>query len=439
MPPRSAIVSTALALCLAGAIPLPAFAQHATPAARTSGVSKATSLHPPTAAAPEAAPVPTNPLLPAQIPLQAFFPDLSTLDKQPASAPVGFAPLYKPEEWQTYRNQYGAEADSNNKQKSSGQLAFAQKLIDAAAAPVAGKAPATPSGLHRLLLLRAAAIAYRTREGFTTADKAVAAFLAGMDKTSPAQVGALWTLANAMARTSVTPKPERIRYDGIAAKANMQLALLLLDADQVDAAQAIIKQIGYHEGWIKSDKSADGDATRGRIAQVRARVTQVAKMMDYLATQYGPAIHNDPNALMVVYLYGRFVKNDPSIVADLPGRVPNSPFAILAASIDAAVHNPAAGFAAAENLRVAATILPDGLIKQRTLYASLQNYREFLNAPQTERDRIHRTLARMSVEAVIADGAHGPTLIDPFAAPVPPATVPSLDTEPATMGMADAR
>ena len=131
------------------------------------------------------------------------------------------------------------------------------------------------------MLIRAAAIAYRTKDGFPTADKAVQAYFGIMDKSSPAQVGALWSLSNIMARTAVTPKADRIRYDAIAAKANMQLALLMLNVDQIAAAESILKQIGYHEGWLKSDP-----ATRQKIAQVRADVKQDSAMMDYLATQY---------------------------------------------------------------------------------------------------------------------------------------------------------
>ena len=127
--------------------------------------------------------------------------------------------------------------------------------------------------------------------------------------------------------------------------------------------------------------------------------------------------------------------------------MPNSRLAQLAASIDAAGRDAAAAFPAAENLRVVATTLPDGMLRQRTLYAALQHYRAFLNDPGTERDRIHRTLARMSLEAVIADGAHAGAAIDPFAPPAAaggvrgpttgPATQPAR--RPAAVGMAAAR
>jgi hypothetical protein len=397
--------------------------------------------HAPAAGAATAGAARTNPLLPPAVAVEGFFPDLSVQQKAPTVTPAGFEPLYTAEDWQAYREKFGAEADGITRLKSSGILEVANRWITAAAAPER-TGPELAPGVKRLLLLRAAAVCYRNRDGFPTADRAVATYLAMMDKRSAAQVGGLWTVANAMSRMAVTPKPERIRYDGIAAKANMQLALLLVEADQVEAAQGVIKLIGYHEGWLKSDP-----ATRGQIGQVRARVNSVAKMMEYLGAQYGPALRNDEQALMAIYLYGRYVKNNPAVVADLPGRVPNSRLAQLAASIDAAGRDAAAAFPAAENLRVVATTLPDGMLRQRTLYAALQHYRAFLNDPGTERDRIHRTLARMSLEAVIADGAHAGAAIDPFAPPAAaggvrgpttgPATQPAR--RPAAVGMAAAR
>lgn len=361
------------------------------------------------------APVRRNPLLPPQLAIESFFVDLSVMQKLPTITPTGFEPLYTEKDWQAYRAQYGVEADGITRLKSSGIAAFAEKLITAATGPEKATNDWTP-GLQRLLLLRAASICYRNRDGFPVANKAVMAYQQVMDKTSPMQVGALWSISNAMSRLAVTPKPERIRYDAIAARANLQLSLLLLEADQVDPAEALIRQVAYHEGWLRGDPQ-----TRALIGQVRSRVQQAATMMDFLGTQYEPAVRNDESALMIVYLYGRFVKGKEFLVADLPGRVPNSRLSQLATSIKAAETSPTAAFAAAENLRVVASTLPDvpgtTMLRQRTLYASLQHYRAFLNAHETERDRINRTLARMSLEGVISDGARGPNSIDPFAAP----------------------
>jgi hypothetical protein len=429
-----AVIGLALPVC-AQSTPArtsrPAVTTRPTPAAHAASTRPNSA---PTArSASPASPAPvvkTNPLLPLAVAIDNFFADLSLSPKAaPAALPAGFEPLLSVKDWQAFRARYGAEADDLTKLKPSGQIAFSQRLIEAAADVPSGpeRAPDSPA-LRRFLLLRAAAIGYRTKDGFPTADKAVAAYQELMDKRSAVQVGALWSMANAISRTSVTPKPERIRYDGIAARANMQLALLMLDADQIDAAQAIIKQIAYHEGWLKGDP-----ATRAQIARVRTEVHQAAAMMDYLATQYQPAIHNDVPALTAIYLYGRYVKGNPSLVADLPGRVPGSPLAEMARSVDAAARGDAASaFAAAEALRVAAVGTGDACLRARTLYAAMQLYDAFMAAPETQRDRVKRTLARIAREGVVADGARKAGSIEPLA-PVA-ATAPAAAPAPAAPG-----
>ena len=71
---------------------------------------------------------------------------------------------------------------------------------------------------------------------------------------------------------------------------------------------------------------------------------------------------------------------------------------------------------------MAAANVPDARIRQRTLYAAMQLYDAFMASPATERDRIHRTLARIAREGVVADGARKGNTIDPFAAPPAAAT-----------------
>ncbi|MGN6368290.1 MAG: hypothetical protein ACTHN5_08535, partial [Phycisphaerae bacterium] len=399
----------------------------ATPLARAS-TPHSHSKSKPTPAA-ENAEHPKNPLLPPQIPLESLYPDLALTQKNPDTFPdlgSAFQPLYTEEDFQTYRTRFAADADTLARKKSSALIEFSQKLIAAA------NEPNTPAGLQRLLLLRAAIDCYRTRGGYETANKAVQQFLSIIDLHSPAQVAALWTIANAMSRTITTPKPDRIHYSAIAARANMQLTILLLNNDQLDAAQSLQNLVRYHEGWLHTSGASPADKVAyTQIPKVRALVRQTQTTMDYLATQYQPAINGDDNALMAIYLYGRYVKQKPAIVADLPSRKPNSPLAALAAALDAVDRksDPEAPYTAAETLKAVAANLPDGVLKQRTLYAALQNYRLFIADPRTERDRVKRTLARMATEAVISDGAHGPSpVVNPFAPPTPPATQPAAPT-----------
>jgi hypothetical protein len=439
-----AVIGLALPICAQNAPPRnprPAAAARPAPAAHGTSTRPGNAA-PTTRPASPAAPAPivkTNPLLPLAVAIDNFYADLSISPKAaPAALPLGFEPLLSAKDWQAYRNRFGVEMDELTKQKASGQIALARRLIAAAADVPSGPelAPDSPA-LRRFLLLRAAAIGYRSKEGYPTADKAVAAYMELMDKHSAMQVGALWSMANAISRTSVTPKPERIRYDGIAARANMQLALLMLEADQIAAAQAIIKQIAYHEGWLKNDP-----ATRAQIARVRTEVHQAAAMMDYLATQYQPAIHNDVPALTAIYLYGRYVKGNPALVADLPGRVPGSPLGEMARSLDLAARGDvASAFAAAEALRVAAAGTGDACLRARTLYAAMQLYDAYMAAPETQRDRVKRTLARIAREGVVADGARKSGSVDPMApaaasAPAPGPAAPTRHSVPAPSAIA---
>ncbi len=357
-----------------------------------------------------------NPLLPVQVGADALLPELSLIQKIPMVAPAGFDPLYTGAQWSAYRQMFGEEADNVTRQKSSGVAAFAGRLI-AAADGEAKLGTAGRQGLARLLYLRAVAVCYRNRDGFPTANRAVMGYQGVMDIHEPLQVAGLWAMTNIMSKLAVTPKPDRIRYSGIAARANMQLALLLLDADQVEAAEGMVRQIGYHEGWLRSDKRV-----QAQISQVRAQVKQTAGLMADLATKYDRAVKGDDGALMAIYLYGRYVKGRPDLVANLPARKPGSPMAQLAGALAAAERDPAEGFTAAEMLKGVAMGLDDGVMKQRTLWAALGYYRAYLKDGSTEHERVKRTLARIAIEAVIGEGARGPHAIEPMTATAGAAT-----------------
>ncbi|MCL2645772.1 MAG: hypothetical protein FWD61_02065 [Phycisphaerales bacterium] len=394
----------------------------AAPRATNSRSARSSSSSPP-----PVAPARGNPLLPPPIAVEGFFPEMTLVQKRPMTPPpasAGFEALYTSEDWDAYKARFGAAAEELPRKRASGQIEFANTLIDAADVKLH---PELSPGLRRLLLLRAAAISYRSAAGYPTANKAMSEYQQLMDLKSPAQVGALWTMANAMSRISVTPRADRIRYSGIAAQANMQFALLMLEADQIDAAQSMVKLLGYHEGWLKSNTYL-----RGLITQTRTIVRQSATMMDYLSTQYRPAIAGDDDALMRLYLYGRFVKNDPTLVADFPSRKPTSAMAQLADQLQTAERDVTANFAIAELLRTVAASLPDGMLKQRTLYAALERYRTFIRSPETQRERVKRTLALMAIEAAVSDGARPGVTIQPFASPPPPPASPST-TQPAIL------
>jgi|GEM_PF-2170700 len=365
-----------------------------------------------------------NPLLPQQVVMDGLMPDMGLIQTAPMMAPATFDPLYTADDWAAYRAKLGSEADDLRSKRSSGHLAFAAKLIEAASDPAA------KPGFRKLCLVRAVAVSYRNSGSFATSDKAITLFQEIMDIERPADMAALWTMTNTLSRYATTPKPDRIRYSGIAAKANMQLVLELLRRDQLDAAQNLVRLLHYHEGWLKND-----GATRAKISQVRGLTGQTVVMLEYLGRQYDLAVKGNESALLPLYLYATYVKPDAAFVQQVAARGANGAVGQLHQQIEAAKKDPTANYTAAEALRGVATTLPDGVLKRRTLYGALQMYRAFLSDPATERERVKRTLARMHVEAVVADGAHGPTpvrIYEPVAAATQPATQPTTTAIAAT-------
>ncbi len=249
-------------MALLAACALPAFAKH-----RTSATSSTSS---------PVAPVSNdrNPLLPPPIAIEALWPDLSMSQKKPGIGPEGMTANYSAEDWASYRTQFGAAADDVLRKRSSQVAQFAGELIAAAATT---KQP----GLQRLLLLRATIMTYRATAGNAVAQKALAAYQDAIDIKSPTQVAALWTMADGLARQISTPKSERPKFAAIAARANIQLCMLLLDLNQVSAAQSIAKLLGRHEGTIHADAALHAQATT-----LHNLVSQTAAMFDYLHTQY---------------------------------------------------------------------------------------------------------------------------------------------------------
>ena len=360
-----------------------------------------------------------NPLLPKALDVSGLFVELANQQKTAALAPAGFEPVYSKEDWAAYSAQFGADADDLIRKRSSGYLELAGKMVTAA------QAAPEKSGLRRLLCLRAAALSFRNAGGWAHAGKALTLYQDAMDINVPSHLGGLWSMADTLSRYATTPKPERIKCSAIAAKANMQLSLQLLDIGQLEAAQALTKKCTYHEGYLRSDAHL-----KAEIVQVRGLVNSTTTMMDYLQEQYTAVIRRgDEAAAMRLYLYARFVRPTPEIVRELDARQSAAAIQNLSAILTAADRDPVMAYTAAETLRNTGTDLPEGIIRQRTLYASLRYYRAFIRSPQTENERVKRTLAQMAIQAVAGDGARGAPTIKPFE--VPAATQPTV---PATVG-----
>jgi hypothetical protein len=346
-----------------------------------------------------------NPLLPPPVALAALWPDLSMAQKSPDLAPGNFAPCYAAADWAAYRDQFGAQADDALRKRASQVALFAQSLIDAAA-------KTNQPGLKRLLLMRATILTYRATGGNSTAQKALAALQDATDINVPMQVAALWTLSDGMARQAATPKVDRPKFSLIAARANIQLCLLLLDADQVAAAQAAAKLLARHDGAIRSDP-----ALRGQAAMIRTLTSQTSAMLDYLHTQYDLLANGDDTGTLPLYIYGRLVKNNPAAASGLASHRNSDVTRQLDALFARAQRDPVANYALAEDLKTIAATLPDEILRHRTLYAALQSYRTFLSSNQTEPERVKRTMARMAIQTVAGDGASPNPAIQPFEKP----------------------
>lgn len=354
-----------------------------------------------------------HPLLPPQVNLATLYPDIAGGLKTAAFAPKGITPLYTQEDWNAYQQMFAA--DLANRRATTNELAA--KFIAAAEAE---KRP----GVARLLLVRAVAITYRNAGGWAQAGRALESYRKIADINDLAQVAALWTMTDTLSKYSTTPRPERINCSAIAAKANIQLSLALLNLGQLDGALALIRKITYHEGWTRSDTRL-----RAQIASARATVNSTASLMQSLRGDFTAVVKNkDENAAFRIYLFAKFVRPSPTVVAELASRKNAAAIHATVAALDVADRNPAEAYAAGEALRKAAAGLSEGVLKQRTNYAAMQYYRVFLRDPANEHERVKLTLAQMQVQNLAADGAHGPIAIRPFDPPPPPS--PTAATRP---------
>jgi len=253
-------------------------------------------------------------------------------------------------------------------------------------------------------------------------------------------------MADAMTRYATTPKPDRQKFATLAAKANIQFTMLLLDAGQIDGAQRMVKMLGRDEAALRADPTL-----RGQANQARALVAQTATMMQDLGEKWnllarstsGPA--PDAAAVMPLYLYARFVHPDPDLANELLARRGTSAVGNLDKLLRLAQSDPLSAYDVGDALRRAVqgeggAALPEGVLKHRVLYAAWQYYDAFLKCPATENQRVKRTLAGIAMQGLSTDGAHGPPVIRPFDAPAPatqPATAPASPvaaTNPAGAG-----
>ena len=85
--------------------------------------------------------------------------------------------------------------------------------------------------------------------------------------------GAPYAITEAMTRYASTPKDVRATFSAEAARANIQLAMLLLDRGQVAAAEQVTHRLGRHEVAIRHDEQLRRDAAISGRSAARGRGT----------------------------------------------------------------------------------------------------------------------------------------------------------------------
>lgn len=346
---------------------------------------------------------PANRLLPAPIAVESLYPELTLIQKIPMMTSPGIEPLYSRTDWEIYREFFGKEADELGKKKASDQIAFARTILAAA------EKETQRQGLRRLMALRAMALTVRHKEAFPVTVRGLKLFRESIDINIPSHAAGLYAVSEGIWRRSETPKEQRPHYSVLAARSSVQLALQLVEANQLEAAQSALRQVGRHEISLKKDATL-----KDNVASVRALVSQSIVMMDYMSERYDAMLSGDASAAMTVYLFARFVRQDAELMAEALRRGSQGAVSSLHQRLAEAEKDPLATYAAGETLQTIASNLPEGVLKHRVLYASLQQYRAYMAADETKDERIKRTRARMAIQAVISDGARGKPVIKPF-------------------------
>lgn len=344
-----------------------------------------------------------SPLLPAPILVESLYPELATIQKLPMMTPAGFDPLYSRTDWEIYREFFGKEADELSRKKASEQVTFARTILAAA------EKETQRQGLRRLLALRAIALTVRHKEAYAVTVRGLKLFRESIDVNIPSHAAGLYAVAEGIWRRSETPKEQRPSYSLLAARSSVQLALLLVEANQLEAAQAAMRQVGRHEITLKKDPNL-----KETVAGVRALVSQSIMMMEYVGEQYKSMQAGDASAAMTVYLFARFANPDTNLMNEALRRGSQGAVSSLHQRLAEADKDARACYAAGETLQTIGSNLPEGVLKHRVLYAALQQFRAYMAADETKDERIKRTRARIAIQAVISDGARGKPVIKPF-------------------------
>ncbi len=335
-----------------------------------------------------------NPLLPPAIAVSDLWPDLTLNQSVPSIAPGRFKPLYSARDWRHYEQTYAPRILSAMRHRVLDKISVANSLLRAAK-------KTRHRGLARLLDIKAFALTFQSRAGSPVAQRALAHYMTLVAPHNIVELGPIWTMSQLLAYLGATPPQDREHFAALAERADVQLTMQLLRDAQVAAAARTVRLLVIEETL----PVRRNPVLIGQIGNIRALTSQTVTMMDYLDQQYHQLLKGDAAAATPIYLYALVIQNEPLVRLQIVRRWPKSVPAQIQSLLAAAPVNSHADYAVAKLLHDAGSALPWGILRDRTLYASLRHYHRFLNNPKTKWDRISRTLAKIAVEHLIEQGA----------------------------------
>ncbi len=335
-----------------------------------------------------------NPLLPPAIVVSDLWPDLTLNQSVPSIAPGHFSPLYSARDWRRYEKKFAPQILNAIWHREMDKIALATNLLDQAK-------KMRHHGLARLLDIKAFALTFQSRAGSPVAQRALVQYMTLVSPHNVVELAPIWTMSQLLAYLAATPPQDREHYAALAERADVQLTMTLLHYGQVAAAARTVRLLVIEETL----PVRQNPVLLGQIENTRALTNQSVIMMDYLDKQYHQLLHGNVAAATPIYLYALVIQNEPLVRRQIARRWPNSVPAQIQKLLLSAPVNSHADYDVAKLLHQAGTALPWGILHDRTLFASLQHYRIFLNNPKTKWDRISRTLAKIAVEHLIGQGA----------------------------------
>jgi hypothetical protein len=358
-------------------------------------------------------------LLPAQWQVSKLWPNLDTVQKDPAPEFAGFGGVYTRKDWQRFSRAYLAAERRLLLELDSQRNAFARQLLSRAA-------KSRHNGYARLLVLRAFADTFEHTSGSPIAVKALRLYLRRLssgDIKNPVLVAPVWTMAHELAWLGATPFAIRSQMSVVAEKANVQLAMDLLRAGQYTAAQKVVAMLPI----LETNRVRRNALLMSQMGTVRALTRQSIAEINFVGAQL-PLVYQSPRAAMYVLLHAAYVQRQDSLIRRIMRHWPHSDVYKLGALLLARNPTPMERYQRAQLVIAACHGLGRNILRDRSFYAALNDLVAFRRAKSTRWDRVHRTLAKITIAHLIERFA----LPDPKVNPLADLIKPSSTGEPST-------